>query len=286
MHPESKSLLPAIVGNGPIEPLDLSPLTIGKRQVNRLHNAAVKGDAQATKDLVALAVYAAYTVQDFWGHLNWPGNIEYSTAEIERDKRRALLKQAARQRDDFPFLCSWQKSRNRITKEMRDEIEPLLGANGIWKTKKIKQDESGAGMHFLLHDCVYPEFEFLRASPDKLQGLEGEIQKLPRLTRKTCGRWATLAAKWCATWPDALETPGCWLHRLAIKEAEALFKKRITKAKKAFQRAKRAGRYAGRSGIAPVLRQHKIASMNVRETDFVNGLRNAIKKRLYSILKK
>jgi hypothetical protein len=262
--------------------IDLSPLSIGRAKINQLYNQGVAGDAKAVKALVGLAAYAAESVYDFW-RLNDPDLAPAKAAKKQR-RRREMLQRAASERDDFPLLHSWRKNQNHCYKTMLAELP--LAEKSIWKTSDICQEETGAGMHYLILDIIYPYFQWLRRQTDRRTGLEGKIQALPRLHLATRKKWAALSAEYCASDLFAgmavLRNKGTWLHRLANPKRQ--FAKRLAKA-----RARLARRYSDDPDEIEATciqhRQDRIARMTITDADILTGLAEAISSRLKSILR-
>jgi len=261
----------------------MTALSIGRAQVNQLYRGAAIGKAKAVKDLVELASYATQTVQRLWEE-NDPTSVKGS-ARKNRLRRREQFNQAARERDDFPVIQSWRKSRNHSVSTMLAALP--LAEDGIWKTKKIEQEVSGAGMHYLILDEIYPRFQWLRRSTVRLSGLEGTIQSLPSLCLATRNKWAQVASKYCASTMYAgierLRDSKTWMHALANPKRQLA--KRVGKA-----RTRLGKRYVGELDFLEAakkqVRGERIDGRKISDADIFAGLTEAISARLKCILKK
>jgi hypothetical protein len=263
--------------------IDLTPLSIGRAKINQLYNQGMAGDAKAVKALVGLAAYAAESVYDFW-RLNDPALAPAKAAKKQR-RRREMLKRAASERDDFPLLHSWRKNRNHHNKAMLAELR--LAEKSIWKTSDISQDKTGAGMHYLLLDVIYPHFQWLRRQTDRRTGLEGKIQALPPLRLATRKKWAAVSTDYCASdlfaGMTVLRDRGTWINRLAKPERQLA--KRKAKATKRLKR-KYSGELDALQETRKQLWQNRIDQMQFTDADLLTGLTEAISARLKNILKK
>lgn len=113
--------------------VDFSPFGIGRGQINKLHNAAVQGDADAARDLVELADYAASVLNWVWDGLNF--SIASPNFERAREAQREMLRRIAEKRETWPVLyrrrMAYKKRTDQMAKQLRLGTAPPLKAIGV-----------------------------------------------------------------------------------------------------------------------------------------------------------
>jgi hypothetical protein len=283
-------------------------LVVGRRLVDDLVAAAEKGDDAAAGALVDLASHATNAVRSFYGspnldmgwiceqmsredrpvpdepldpHRFWLGPVdqpEPNPSPAENDRRREVIRQIAKKRQDFPVMKSYFFRREPDPKLWVKEIG--LGKELPWKNKRITEHDR---LFDLITRVIYPDFEEIRGSATiKRNCLETDILALDPLCLATAPKWAPLMAQWADLMVSDLE-PGSFLFDLA-KPRRAL-EKRISKARTRLKK-----RFPGELDfLEETKKEAKAKEISMRQlshADLINGLAEAMAARLKSILKK
>jgi len=262
---ESKSLIAGAAGSA--KHIDISPLRIGRGQVNRLHEAVLNGDTEAARDLVDLAAYAAFALMQIWN--SYDLDILSPDFEKNREPRREMLRAIAGGREAWPLEYHCRKGQRKKTEQMVKQ----LGLGTATPLKAIGVDDDM--MRHLIESLTYTigmpsadnAQEWVERAMNEIETSEPPGMRL------------------------ALRDPKTWLHGLADPERQVGKRQKAAyKRLEKWEAEKKAEHKSGKLSIeesdTKAKRARAIENFQVTDAELVFGLKEALTARVKSLTEK
>lgn len=247
-----------------------TPTAQARDHIRELSTLAHTGDAIAFEELLMLSALATESLRIAYNH-------------ADADTKSHMLS-IVRRKDSFPVLHSWRPVIVNKYAKVIGEIGPELGAAGPWKTTAMSKLE----LSTYLMEIAVPYFNQVRSMESDAVSIDADIRKeilgLAPLDRKSVGSWSRVIARWMLGeyTREEMYDPKSWIYRLSNPARQ--WRKRLKK-----QVAANEERYKNDGTEYDLMRygyrKNKISSKGLVFSDFNEGLKEAIKNALITVLK-